>query len=88
MDKIHVLGVAGSLRKDSYNRKLLHAAEELFIAGEGRRHDAVLPHFVEDFSVDEIDGRRKNASGWLHRSMAARRDRLGRLDQVRRTSRR
>jgi chromate reductase len=29
MQKLRILGFAGSLRKDSYNRKLLHAAEQL-----------------------------------------------------------
>ena len=33
MDKIHILGVAGSLREGSYDRKLLRAANELLPEG-------------------------------------------------------
>ncbi len=33
MSSVHVLGFAGSLRRDSYNKKLLHVAQELLPAG-------------------------------------------------------
>ena len=32
-DKLHILAFAGSLRKDSYNRKVLKLAEELLPEG-------------------------------------------------------
>ncbi len=50
MSELNFIGIAGSLRKDSFNKALLHTAEEL-ISNEATieiRNIGELPHFNED----------------------------------------
>jgi len=71
---MHVLGVAGSLRRNSYNRRLLRSTQELLPAGYGFRFLgglAAVPPYNEDVdrkSVPAAVGRLRtaiNRAQWL-----------------------
>lgn len=52
METLKLVGLCGSLRRDSYNRKLLHAAAEAFGPEDFAEGDLNLPLFNEDLEAE------------------------------------
>jgi len=51
MSELKLVGLCGSLRKESWNRKLMHAAKEAFGPAEFAEGDLRLPLFDEDLEA-------------------------------------
>ena len=69
MNELNIVGIAGSLRRASTNRALLHAAVELSPEGLRIREEPIgdLPHYDGDI---DVDGERPAAVERLKRSIA------------------
>ena len=56
MTDLKLVGLCGSLRKDSWNRKLLHAARDVFGPADFAEGNLRLPLFDEDLEAEGIPG--------------------------------